>query len=123
MSSLAAVAPVLANAANTEGGGSGSGIFMILLFMLPLAFLFFMMRSQRTRQRKMAEQQRSLDVGDEIMTTTGLYATIVGGDDKIALIEPSPGVQLRWDRRAIMPVEQQPAQPPAEGDDTTSNEN
>lgn len=119
MSSLATVAPVLATEETAAGGG---GMFMILLFLLPLLFLFFMMRSQRSRQRKMVQQQQSLEIGDEVMTTTGLYATMVGGDDKVALIEAAPGVQFRWDRRGIVPVPTEPVQPPVEGDDASADE-
>lgn len=124
MSSQPAFAALLADGAAAEGGAGTSGLFMLALFALPLLFLFFMMRSQRTKQKRAAEEQQSLGLGDEVMTGGGLYGTIVGGDDKIVLVEAAPGIQLRFDRRAIMPAaKEQPSEPPVEGDDTQNNEN
>lgn len=127
MSSLATIEAVLEATEPAAEGGGGSGLFLILLFMLPLAFLFFTMRKQRSQQRSVIEKQQGLQIGDEVMTTTGLYATIVDSDDKIVLLEAAPGVHLRWDRRAVLPKEPDPAvtpnEPPAEGDDTPRTEN
>ena len=43
----------------------------------------------------------SLTVGDEVMTSSGLYGRIVALDDSIATLEVAPGVNVRYDRRAV----------------------
>jgi len=40
-------------------------------------------------------------VGDEVMTTSGLLGRITVLDDEIATLEVSPGVSIRFNRRAI----------------------
>lgn len=83
----------------------------LLIPLLLVVGLFVL--SQRTRRKAAAqqlEQQRSLGPGAQVMTTSGLYATVVAvlGEDKLAL-EVSPGVQVTWARAAVRPVPPQPA--------------
>ena len=49
----------------------------------------------------MQSLQSTLAVGDEVTTTSGLYGTIKTLDDNTATLEISPGVTVRFDRRAI----------------------
>jgi preprotein translocase subunit YajC len=42
-----------------------------------------------------------LGVGDEITTTSGIYGRITAIEDQIATVEVSPGVTIRFNRRAI----------------------
>lgn len=86
----------------TSGGGSGT----LLLFALPLLLLAYLFWSQRSRQRRVASMQAELQVGDEVMTSTGLYGRIVDLDEQVVILEAAPGVQLRWDRRAIVRPQQ-----------------
>jgi preprotein translocase subunit YajC len=44
---------------------------------------------------------RSLEVGDDILTSAGIYGTIVALDDEIATLEVADGVNLRIARMAI----------------------
>jgi preprotein translocase subunit YajC len=74
----------------------------LLIFAIPILLIGFMFWSQRRRQRTMQQQQAALEVGDEGRTTSGLYGTIIALDDRIATLEVSPGVQVRFDRRAVL---------------------
>lgn len=84
------------SAATTGGGGS---LFILLVPILLLAFLFL---SQRRRSQKLARNQQELEVGDEVITAGGAYATIVGDEGDILLLELAPGNVVRWQRRMIM---------------------
>ena len=42
--------------------------------------------------------------GQDVLTTSGLYARIVSIDDTVAVLETGPGQTVRWDRRAIASV-------------------
>lgn len=88
----------LASAATGGGGGTGS----LLLLALPLLLIVYLIFSQRRRQRQMAQMQAELQVGDPVITTTGLHARIVQLEDQVAGLEIAPGVVVRWDRRALM---------------------
>lgn len=87
-------------ASATTGGGSEIG--SLLLLALPLLLIVYLIFSQRRRQRQMAQMQAGLQVGDAVVTTTGLHARIVELQEQVAGLEIAPGVVVRWDRRALV---------------------
>jgi preprotein translocase subunit YajC len=80
---------------------SSSGTSSLLIFALPVLLIGFMFYSQRRRQTAVRTLQSSLGVGDEITTTSGVLGRITALDDTVATVEVSPGVNMRFDRRAI----------------------
>lgn len=85
------------NLAATDSGGYSS----LLLLALPLVLLGFLMWNQRRRTRELETIQKSLTVGEEVMTSSGMLGRLTALDDEIATIEVAPGVQVRFDRRAV----------------------
>jgi preprotein translocase subunit YajC len=79
----------------------GAGLGNLLIFALPVLLIIFMFMTQRRRQREVKAVQSSLTIGDEVTTTSGLLGRIVALDDRIATLEVSPGVRVRFDRRAL----------------------
>jgi preprotein translocase subunit YajC len=97
--------------------GSNGGT--LLLFLLPLALLGWLFWTQRRRQRQFAATQSAMSVGDEVCTTSGLFGRIADLTDSVATLEVSPGVRLRFDRRALalkVPSSSGAGQPPAPTD-------
>ena len=84
-------------AAGSTSGGSSS----LLIFALPVLLIGFMFITQRRRQKAVQNLQSSLGVGDEVTTTSGLLGRITALDDEIATLEVSPGVSVRFNRRAV----------------------
>ena len=80
---------------------NGSGLGYLLVLLLPFALLVFIMVSQRRRTQQVQALQASLAVGDEVVTTSGLYGTIVAIDDAVVTLDTGAGATLRYDRRAI----------------------
>ncbi len=80
---------------------TGSGLGYLLVLLLPFALLVFIMVSQRRRSQQVQALQASLAVGDEVVTTSGLYGTIVAIDDAVVTLDTGAGATLRYDRRAI----------------------
>lgn len=82
--------------------GAGAAIIQLGIFLLiPVAMYFLLIRPQRRRQREQAAMQSSIDVGDEIMTTSGVYGFITGFDGDIVWLEVDDNVQIRIARAAI----------------------
>jgi len=79
----------------------GSSAASLLIFLLPVLLIAFMVFSQRRRQREAQSLQAGLAVGDEVCTTSGLFGTVTSLDDTVVTLEVSPGVTVRFDRRAI----------------------
>ena len=76
----------------------------IILFIPLVLLLVFMFSAQRKRQRSFATAQAALTAGQDIVTTSGLFARLVEIDDTVAVLEIAPGQRVRWDRRAIASV-------------------
>jgi preprotein translocase subunit YajC len=94
---------LLALIANADSSGSGGALFQLLILLLiPFAMYFFLIRPQRRRMREQQELQRSIEVGDEVITTSGFYGTITGEDgDSRFWLEIDDDVQIRIARAAI----------------------
>lgn len=61
-----------------------------------------MIRPQQRRQRELAHMQSSLNVGDEVMLTSGVYGVVRELDEEgTALVEISTGVVIKVARPAI----------------------
>ena len=74
--------------------------------LLPLLITFGLMWVLLIRpQKRRVEQQQavvaSLRAGDEIITSAGIYGTILSVDDDTLFVEVAPGVSLRVLRQAV----------------------
>lgn len=75
---------------------------LLLLFVAALALpLFLGSRRQRRAMREAQELQNSLVVGDRVMTTSGLHATVVDTAEDTLDLEIAPGLVTTWVRQAI----------------------
>jgi preprotein translocase subunit YajC len=75
---------------------------MLLLFGLLGVMMYFMSRRQRRAQEQQVQLQNSLSVGDRVMTTSGLYGTVVDtSDDSTITLEISEGIETEWLRAAV----------------------
>ncbi|HUS44336.1 MAG TPA: preprotein translocase subunit YajC [Ilumatobacteraceae bacterium] len=87
---------------SSSGGSSGAIIQLGILLLIPFAMYFFMIRPQRRRMREQQDLQRSIEVGDEVITTSGVYGVITGEDgDSRFWLEIDDDVQIRIARAAI----------------------
>lgn len=92
--------------AQSSGGGSTSGSPLVGLA-LPILMLgglyFVLIRPQRARQRAKQALLATLEVGDEVLTTGGIFGTIVAIDEEegILTVEVAPGTKVRMLRQGI----------------------
>src|SRR5262245_4138141 len=88
-----------------QTSGGGSPILLLLLLGMPV-MLFLMMRSQRKKTAQQQNLQRSAGIGSEIMTTAGIFGTIVDEDEDegTIVLEVAPGTQIKMIRGAIARV-------------------
>ena len=79
---------------------------LLLLLLLLLAFFLLVVRPQRTRLQQARQVRAALAVGQQVMTTSGLFGTLRGLDDAedTVLLEVAPGVQVRWAAAAVAKV-------------------
>ncbi|MFI5716975.1 preprotein translocase subunit YajC [Nocardia sp. NPDC051750] len=78
-------------------------LFPLLLAGL-LAFMFLGMRRQKKEADKVTQMQNNLKIGDQVVTTSGLYGTVVEVDDTTVDLEIAEEVVTTWLRLAIREV-------------------
>ena len=89
----------------TEGGGAATGGGSGFLLMMALVFVvmwFFMIRPQQKRQKELRQFRQSLQKGDKVVTSGGIYGTIVEIKDMYVLVEVDQNVRLRFDKSCIL---------------------
>jgi preprotein translocase subunit YajC len=74
-----------------------------LLILVAFALLMWMLliRPQSRRNRELAMMQSALEVGDEVVLTSGVYGVLRGLQDDVAEVEVASGVTIRVARGAI----------------------
>jgi preprotein translocase subunit YajC len=93
------LASLLAADSNNSGGGL-LGILPMFIIM-GVAMYFLIIRPQKKRQREQVSLQSSIEVGDEVMTTSGVYGFVTSFEGDIAWLEIDDDVQIRIARQAI----------------------
>jgi preprotein translocase subunit YajC len=76
-------------------------VALLYLGILVVAFLLLIVRPQRRQMAAHRALVASLRVGDEVVTSGGIYGTIRGLDDGTVDLEVASGVVLRVARGAI----------------------
>ncbi|NUW45635.1 preprotein translocase subunit YajC [Nonomuraea rhodomycinica] len=88
------------------------------LILLVVVFYFLLIRPQRKRQQEAAQMQNSLTPGARVMTTTGLFGTVVAVENEDVVLEVAPGIETRWVKaaigRVVTPGEPVADEPPAD---------
>ena len=69
--------------------------------LLVVAFYLLIIRPARTRTQAAARLKDSLAPGLEVMTTSGVYATVTSMADDVVVLEVAPGVSMRFAKAAV----------------------
>jgi preprotein translocase subunit YajC len=79
------------------------GILIILALGLGVMYVV-MIRPQRQRQAQHQSTIDSADIGDDVITTGGIYGTITGAEGDDVVVEIANGVEVHMTRRAIAAI-------------------
>ena len=91
---------IAALGADSNNSGS-SAISLLILPLMMVGAYFLLIRPQRRRQKEAVQMQSTLEEGDEVITTSGLYGFITGFDGEIVWLEIDDNVQIRVARQAV----------------------
>jgi preprotein translocase subunit YajC len=95
---------------------------LLLPFALVVGVMWLMTSRTRKQQRAAADFRANLEVGQEVMTGSGLYGTIVAVDGDTITLESTPGNRTRWIRAAIAKLVPPVEDDAAVDDDTLADE-
>ena len=109
-------------AQEAQSGSSLVGLALPVLMIV--GFYFLLIRPQRNRQRAQQALVASLEVGDDVMTSGGIFGTIVDIDDDegTVTVEIAPGTRVRMLRQGISQRLVEDELEDDDGDETADNE-
>lgn len=81
-------------------------LFSIVLIGIAIVLIFFMFRNSRKRRKDMEDMRARIQPGAEVMTSFGMYGTLVSVDEEKneAVVETSPGTRIRVHSQTISKV-------------------
>ena len=85
------------------GGGGGFGPMMFPLLIVVLIFMLMPLFNKKERQRK--QRMGELKKHDKIVTTGGIFGTIVALDEQNVTIEVSKDVRIKVRRTSVYDLE------------------
>ncbi len=85
----------------TKEGDNPYGSF-IFLGLIIVVFYFFMIRPQMKKQKETKKFRASLEKGDKIVTTGGIYGKIADIKEDTILIEVDNNVKLKIAKSAVI---------------------
>ncbi|MEJ5166164.1 MAG: preprotein translocase subunit YajC [Thermoanaerobaculia bacterium] len=71
---------------------------IIIVFLI---FYFLLIRPMQKKQKELREFLKNLKKGDRIITTGGIYGTIVALEDDTVVLKVSENVKIRISRSAV----------------------
>jgi len=90
---------LLSAAETTNSGGSIFG--MLPLIAIFAAMYFLLLRPQRKRQKETRNLQSSLQEGDEIVMSSGIYGWISSVEDNYFWVEIAKDTEIRVSKSAV----------------------
>ena len=87
-----------------QGGGQQGNPMMSLVFLVLIIVIFylFMIRPQMKRQKDLTKYRQSLQKGDKVVTTGGIYGKVNDIKDTTVTLEIAPNVHIKVDKSAIL---------------------
>lgn len=77
---------------------------IVMLVGLFAIVYFFMIRPQNKKQKEIQKFRNALEVGQDVITIGGIHGTIKRIEENdIITLSVSTGVEIKFDRSAIMP--------------------
>lgn len=74
--------------------------FLLIILLFVIAWVVLILPRQRELKRHNA-LVAVLEVGDEVMTGSGIYGTIVAVEPDTVILQVAPGTELKVARRAV----------------------
>ncbi len=89
--------------AQPQQGAEANPLMTFLpLILIIVVFYFFMIRPQMKRQKELRKFRESLQKGDAVVTTGGIYGKIAEIKETTVLLQVDEGVKLKVDKSAVI---------------------
>lgn len=72
------------------------------LILIMAVFYFFMIRPQMKKQKELKTYRESLQKGDKVVTTGGIYGKVAEINDQVITVEIADKIRIKIDKSAIL---------------------
>lgn len=86
----------------TEGAESANPSMLIMLVLVLVIFWFFMIRPQAKRQKELRKFRESIQKGDKVITTGGIYGKISSVKDTSVVLQVDENTKITVDKNSII---------------------
>ncbi len=100
LNQLTIPASALAQGQGQPGAGSGFSMFLPLILIFVI-FYFLIVRPQQKQAKKRQQMLKTIEKGDEIITTGGIHGRITGVADEILTLEIADNCRVKIERSGI----------------------
>ena len=82
----------------------------MLLLWIPLLLIFYLLLfvPQQRQRKRLQQMQNELKAGDKVITSSGIYGTIVGVEDDAVQLRIAEQVKIRISRQSIAMLQPEP---------------
>jgi preprotein translocase subunit YajC len=89
-----------------QGGSGGAGALVSFLPLVIIFFIFYLLvfRPQQKRQKEHRAMLSSLKKGDRVLTTGGMYGSVIGVDENTVVLRIAENVKVEFQRSAIAAI-------------------
>jgi len=77
-------------------------ISLLPIILVFVVFYFFMIRPQMKKQKELNTYRNSLNKGDKIVTTGGIYGRVAEIKDNVVIMDVGGDVKLKVDKSAVL---------------------
>ena len=89
--------------AQPQNGAEPNPLMSFLpLILIIVVFYFFMIRPQMKRQKELRKFRDSIQKGDNVVTTGGIYGKVADIKETTILLQVDEGVKLKVDKSAVV---------------------
>ena len=88
-----------------EGSAQPSSAPLLIPLLALLLMCAFMMWNAHRRNKAHQQAQASLQVGQTVRTTSGMFGVLTELTDQTGSLEVADGVRITFDRRALLPAD------------------
>ncbi|HEU4335025.1 MAG TPA: preprotein translocase subunit YajC [Candidatus Eisenbacteria bacterium] len=99
---------VYAQAAAPAAPSAGEQMLhMVTILAITVGIFYFMIiRPQQKRAKETAQMLASVRKGDRVLTTGGIYGTVIGVKDDVVVLKVSDDVKIEFVKSAIVQVKE-----------------
>jgi len=82
-------------------------VHMVAILAITVGIFYFMIiRPQQKRQKETEAMLSSIRKGDRVLTTGGIFGTVVGTKDDVVVLKVSDDVKMEFSRASIVQVKE-----------------